>query len=48
MSLKYGGFIIITTFDANKVIELLKNNNGKFTQYYVNDNGEKKVLFEII
>jgi SAM-dependent methyltransferase len=48
MSLKIGGFIIITTFDAMKIIDLLLQNNGKYTEYYVNNSGEKKILFEII
>jgi SAM-dependent methyltransferase len=44
--LKEGGYMLITTFDAQKVIEAL-GENDKYTLYY-NTNGEKKVLFEIV
>lgn len=46
MYLREGGYIIITTFDGDLVKNKLKDVD-KFTEYYV-ENGEKKVLFEIV
>jgi len=46
MYLREGGYFIVTTFDGNKVKEKL-NNIDNFIEYY-DDNGEKKVLFDII
>ncbi|CAH6421376.1 mRNA capping enzyme [uncultured virus] len=47
MYLKPGGYMLITTFDADKVLEIL-GENEKYTSYYTNQNGEQEVLFEII
>ena len=47
MSLKEGGYLLVTTFDAHKVIELLKDKQSHI-EYYTNDKGEKKKLFEIV
>jgi hypothetical protein len=44
--LKSGGYFMITTFDADKIIELLTQ-NPTYTVYYTNQPGEKKILFEI-
>lgn len=45
--LKEGGFLLATTFDAQRIMKLL-DNKSQYTQYYTNTNGEQKVLFEII
>ena len=45
--LKPGGYIICTCFDAEKVDELF-GETDKFTSYYTNDKGEKKLLWQII
>lgn len=47
MYLKPGGFLIITTFDSKRIIELLKDKD-KHTVHYTDKKGDKKVLFEII
>lgn len=44
--LKPGGIMVITTFDAQRVLELFKK-DPKYTIYYT-VNGEKKILMEII
>lgn len=46
MYLREGGYFICTTFDGNKIREKLKNID-RFIEYY-DDNGEKKVLFDIV
>ena len=46
MYLREGGYFICTTFDGNKIKEKLKGQE-RLTEYY-DDNGEKKVLFDII
>ena len=46
MYLREGGYIIITTFDGDLVKNKLKDVD-KFTEYYI-ENGEKKILFEIV
>lgn len=45
--MKDGGYLIVTTFDADRIIQLL-DGKDQFTSYYTNTNGEQKVLFEII
>lgn len=45
--LKPGGQLLITCFDAQKVIQLLKG-KPQYTSYYTNKNGEQNVLFEIV
>ena len=47
MYLKQGGYIIFTCFDGQEISKLLKDTD-KYTSYYTNDNGEKKVMFDII
>lgn len=47
MYLKPGGYMLITTFDADKVVDIL-GDNDKFTIKYTNTNGEEEILFEII
>lgn len=44
--LREGGYFVFTTFDGNKVKDKLKNID-KYTEYY-DDNGEKKILFELV
>jgi SAM-dependent methyltransferase len=46
MYLREGGYFICTTFDGNKVKEKLTGLD-RYTEYY-DDNGEKKVLFDIV
>lgn len=45
--LRNGGFLLATTFDAEKIINLI-GNNDKFTQEYTDENGKSKILFEIV
>jgi hypothetical protein len=47
MYMKPNGYMLITSFDAGKITELLKDKD-QFTSYYTNTNGEKKILFEIV
>lgn len=44
--LKVGGIMLITTFDAQRIIEVLKNKE-RYTIYYT-ANGEKKILYDIV
>jgi len=44
--LKPGGMMVITTFDAERILEVL-GDNDKYTLYH-NLNGEKKILMEIV
>lgn len=46
MYLREGGYFVFTTFDGDKVKEKLKNTD-RYTEYY-DDNGEKKILFDIV
>lgn len=45
--LKNDGYLLITTFDAHKVMELLGDKQN-YKQEYTNENGEVKTLFEIV
>jgi hypothetical protein len=45
--LRNEGYFIAITFDGRKVMDLL-GSNDKYTQYYTDDNGKSKMLFEII
>lgn len=45
--LRSGGYFFAITFDGRKVMELL-GDNEKYTQYYTDENGKSKILFEII
>lgn len=45
--LRNGGYFLVSTFDGRKVMELL-GDQDKFTQYYTDENGKSKILFEII
>jgi SAM-dependent methyltransferase len=46
-SLKDGGYLIITTFDADRIVEIL-GDKAQYTEYYTNQNGEQKVLFDVV
>lgn len=46
-NIKSGGYFLVTTFDANEVIKLLKNKDSH-KEYYTTNNGVQKILFEII
>ena len=46
-ALKPGGYLLVTCFDADRIIELLKNKTN-YASYYTNTKGEKKVLIEIV
>lgn len=46
-TLKPNGYFICTTFDGSEVVKAI-GNNDRFTTYYTNEKGEKKVFFEII
>jgi SAM-dependent methyltransferase len=45
--LRPGGYMIITTFDAEKVMKVLETSD-KYTSYYTDDKGVKKILFDIV
>lgn len=45
--LKKDGYLIITTFDAYKIREMLKDKE-RFIQEYTDENGQVQVLFEIV
>ena len=45
--LRNGGYFIATTFDANEVIKLFKDDD-KFTIFYDDEEGNKKRLFEAL
>lgn len=45
--LRNGGYFMALTFDGRKIMELL-GENEKYTQYYTDENGKSKMLFEII
>lgn len=45
--LRNDGYLLISTFDAMRVRQLLKNKD-KFTQEYTDEDGNVKVLFEIL
>jgi hypothetical protein len=47
MSLINGGYMIITTFDAELVDQQLKK-DGKYTMFYTDNKGDKKILMDII
>lgn len=46
-ALKPGGYFLITTFDADRIVKLL-NDTNQYTSYYTNKDGEKKALFEVV
>jgi SAM-dependent methyltransferase len=59
MSLKPGGYMVFTTFDAERIVELFrilieekktkpKINEDVYTAYYSNTKGERKKLFELV
>lgn len=48
MHLKPSGYLMITVFDAKRIMDLFKDGNDKYTVTYTNNKGEKKILFEII
>lgn len=45
--LKPGGYLLVTTYDGREVAKLLKDKD-RHTEYYTNQKGEKKILWEII
>ncbi len=45
--LKPGGYLIATCFDAQRVEELF-GETDKFSSYYTNEKGEKKLLWQIV
>lgn len=45
--LKPGGYILITTFDADQIVEVL-DDKEQYTSLYTNDQGEQKILFDIV
>jgi len=47
MYLKEGGYFIFTCFDGDLIQKLLTDKD-KYTSYYTNEKGEKKIMFEIV
>ena len=45
--LRNGGYFLALTFDGRKVMDLL-GDQDKYTQYYTDENGKSKMLFEIV
>ena len=45
--LREGGYFVFTTFDGDIINNKLKEHGGRYTQYY-EENGEKKILFDIV
>lgn len=45
--LKPGGYMIITTFDADRILELL-DKSDQYTAFYTDTNGQQQTLFEIV
>ena len=46
--LKSGGYFLITVFDGQRILDLFKDGNEKYTVHYTNQQGEKKILFELV
>ena len=46
--LRNGGYLIATTFNAKKIIELLGDNDNYIAYYNEEETGKKKILFEIV
>jgi SAM-dependent methyltransferase len=46
-NLKDGGYILLTLFDGNKIYDLLKGKEN-YTSTYIDENGDRIKLFEII
>ena len=47
MYLRPGGYAMITCFDGDRIYDVLKDKKN-YISHYVNDKGEKKVLFELV
>lgn len=47
MYLKNSGYLLVTTVDARTVLKML-GTSDKYTVYYTNTKGEKKILFDIV
>jgi SAM-dependent methyltransferase len=45
--LKHGGYLLLTTFDADRIIELLAD-KSQHVSYYNTPTGEQKTFFEIV
>jgi SAM-dependent methyltransferase len=45
--LREGGYFVFTTFDGDIVKNKLSENGGRLTEYY-EENGEKKILYDIV
>lgn len=45
--LRYGGFLLATTFNGKKVRDILKGKE-RYTEYYTDETGQKRILFDII
>jgi len=48
MHLKPNGYMIITTLDGDKVIDMLKKHDGHYTLTYNTPTGENKPMFDIV
>ena len=47
MYLKPNGYMLITCFDAARILKIFENTN-KYSSYYTNNKGEKKLFFELL
>ena len=45
--LRNGGYYFALTFDGRRIVELLGENNS-YTEYYTDDTGKTKILFDIV
>lgn len=45
--LRNGGYFMAITFDGRRIMELL-GDSEKYTEYYTDENGKSKMLFEIV
>lgn len=45
--LKPSGYFLATTYDAHRVADLFKDSD-KYTVYYTNEKGDKRILFELV
>ena len=45
--LEKDGYLLLSTFNSEKILELFKNNNGLIDSYYTDNDGNKKLFFQL-